>query len=336
MWFLYSIIALFCWSGSDLFSKIGTKQDDKNSHWKIMFAVGIVMGIHFVISLIGGAIIKDPENVPKFVASLFYTDFKLSDFLIYSPIAFVYILAMFIGYIGLRYIELSISSPICNSSGSLAFLICFIISWIWIPKDGSIELNVWCFIGVILVALGILSLGFVENRENEDLRTLRQEKANRKYAKSIWAILIPVLYLVIDAMGGVGDYILSHYIGTEDNPIISDYAANSAFELTFLILAIVSFLWLFFKKKDAKSLLHNKAIYIGATFETIGQAFYMAVMFMDGAGAAIGMVIISAYCALSVLWSLIFLKEKLSYKHYIAIAITFVGIVLLGIFGPDI
>ncbi len=90
------------------------------------------------------------------------------------------------------------------------------------------------------------------------------------------------------------------------------------------------------KKKDAKSLLHNKAIYIGATFETIGQAFYMAVMFMVGAGvegAAAGMVIISAYCALSVLWSRIFLKEKLSYKHYIAIAITFIGIVLLGIFS---
>lgn len=333
MWFLYSIIALFCWSGSDLFSKIGTKQDDKNSHWKIMFAVGIVMGIHFIITLIGGAIIKDPESVPKFVASLFYTDFKLNDFLIYSPIAFVYILAMFIGYIGLRYIELSISSPICNSSGSLAFLICFIMSRIKIPKDGSIELNVWCFIGVILVALGIVSLGFVESRENEELRTLRQENANRKYAKSIWAILIPVLYLIIDAMGTVGDYILGNYIGTKDNPIISDYASNSAFELTFLALAIVSFLWLFFKKKDAKSLLHNKAIYIGATFETIGQAFYMAVMFMDGTGAAIGMVIISAYCALSVLWSLIFLKEKLSYKHYITIAITFIGIVLLGIFS---
>ena len=336
MWFLYSIIALFCWSGSDLFSKIGTKQDDKNSHWKIMFAVGIVMGIHFIITLIGGAIIKDPESVPKFVASLFYTDFKLNDFLIYSPIAFVYILAMFIGYIGLRYIELSISSPICNSSGSLALVLCFIISKIWF-KDSPIEFNVPDLIGVILVAVGIISLGFVESREDDELRIKRQEYSNRKYSKSFWAILIPVIYLIIDALGAVGDYLLGQ-LNSGEEELISEYASNSAFELTFLILAIVSFLWLFFKKKDAKSLLHNKAIYIGATFETIGQAFYMAVMFMVGAGvegAAAGMVIISAYCALSVLWSRIFLKEKLSYKHYIAIAITFIGIVLLGIFSDN-
>jgi drug/metabolite transporter (DMT)-like permease len=53
----------------------------------------------------------------------------------------------------------------------------------------------------------------------------------------------------------------------------------------------------------------------------------MAVMFSDFTE---GMVIISAYCALSVLWGRIFLKEKLSWKHYAAIATTFVGIVLLG------
>jgi drug/metabolite transporter (DMT)-like permease len=43
------------------------------------------------------------------------------------------------------------------------------------------------------------------------------------------------------------------------------------------------------------------------------------------------MVIISAYCALSLVWSRIFLKEKLSWKHYLAIAIAFVGIIVLGI-----
>jgi hypothetical protein len=47
-----------------------------------------------------------------------------------------------------------------------------------------------------------------------------------------------------------------------------------------------------------------------------------------GAAAAI----ISAYCALSVLWSRIFLKEKLSLKHYISIFIAFAGIIMLGFF----
>ena len=34
----------------------------------------------------------------------------------------------------------------------------------------------------------------------------------------------------------------------------------------------------------------------------------------------------------SVIWSRIFLKEKLSLKHYACIAVTFAGIVIMGVF----
>ena len=37
MWFWFSLIALICWSGSDLFSKIGCQDaDDKYSHLKMV------------------------------------------------------------------------------------------------------------------------------------------------------------------------------------------------------------------------------------------------------------------------------------------------------------
>ena len=41
--------------------------------------------------------------------------------------------------------------------------------------------------------------------------------------------------------------------------------------------------------------------------------------------------IISAYCVASVLWSRLFLKEKLSWKHYLMIGFVVAGIVILGI-----
>ena len=325
-WFIFSIIALVCWSGSDFFSKSGTQQKDKNSHWKVIFAVGLIMGIHFLITLIGGAIIDDPDSVPKFIASLFYTDFTFKSFLIYLPIAFIYILAMLFGYIGLRYIELSISSPICNSSGSLALLICAII---WF---GDIVLDVPSIIGVVLVALGILALGFVQYTEDDEMRALRQEKSLKKYTKSWIALILPIIYLIIDALGTVGDQYLAN-LADAGKVDISDYASNSAFEVTFVLFAIFAFCWLKFKKHDKVFVKENKAMYIGGVCETLGQVFYMAVMFDNSDGAEVGMVIISAYCALSVLWSRIFLKEKLSWKHYVALAITFAGIVLLGIFS---
>lgn len=318
MYYIFSILALLCWSGSDLFSKMGTKEHDKNSHWKVVFAVGLIMGIHFFMTLIGGAVIDRTvgvDGVNKIVASLLYTDFKPMDFVIYLPVAGLYILAMVLGYIGLRYIELSISSPICNSSGALAFLLCVIFG-IFSTDD----ITAVTVIGVVMITAGIIALGFVEQKEDEEIKRARQEMANRKYTKSILAFLLPISYLIIDALGTVGDELM--FAKTD----ITDYAANSAFELTFFILAIFAFIWIKLVKKDT-IFKGNKNLFRGGLCETVGQVFYMAVMFSDFSA---GMVIISAYCAISVLWSRIFLKEKMSWKHYAAIAVVIAGIVILG------
>ena len=40
MWFIFTLVTILFWSGSDLFSKMGSAPDDKNSHWKMVLAVG--------------------------------------------------------------------------------------------------------------------------------------------------------------------------------------------------------------------------------------------------------------------------------------------------------
>lgn len=327
MYFIFALVALFAWSGSDLFSKLGTSQKDKNSHWHVIFAVGVVMGIHAVITIIFGSFI-DPDNTPSWILSVIYSDFKPMDFVRYAPIAFIYLAAMVVGYVGLRYIELSVSSPICNSSGSLALVICLIFGWATL-NGGSIA-------GVILVTLGIISLGIVEYRESDEVKLARQDGSNFKYTKSLWAILIPIIYLFMDAMGTVGDQLVSELELFD----MSEYASNTAFEFTSLCFAIFAFLYVKLIKKEkffsfgvenGEDKLLKRNLILGAICETVGQIFYMSVMFSDFDA---GMPMISAYCVLSVVWSRIFLKEKLSYKHYIAIALTFAGIILLGIFSP--
>ena len=331
LWFVLSLLALLAWSGSDIFSKVGTRLNDKNSHWKVVFAVGFVMGIHFFITVIGGIIIDNTCGIEalestgfgKMMASLIYTDFTLLDFVKYLPVAGLYILAMVFGYMGLRYIELSISSPICNCSGAMAFVLCILLGSFF---NIETEVTPTIIAAVILITVGIVALGFIENLEDEEVKAARQEKANRKYSKSVLAFLLPVVYLVIDALGTFADEIIFAIEGPDGEGIITDYAANSAFELTFFVLAVFAFIWVKFVKKDT-IFKGNKFFFLGGICETIGQAFYMAVMFAE---FEVGMVIICAYCALSVLWGGIFLKEKLSWKHYAAIACAFVGIMLLG------
>ena len=101
-WFWFAVIALLCWSGSDFFSKIGCRdKEDKYSQFKMVMAVGLVMGIHAIVEIIGGV------------------EISWQVLLKYLPVSLLYIGSMALGYVGLRYIELSISSPICNASGAL-------------------------------------------------------------------------------------------------------------------------------------------------------------------------------------------------------------------------
>ena len=323
-YFIFSLIALLCWSGSDFFSKKGTNQKDKLSQWKVIFFVGIIMGLHAIISIIASVFIPAPANPdhPEWWRNIIYTDFQIMDFVYYLPVAFIYLSAMVVGYVGLRYIELSVSSPICNSSGSLALIICLIIG---LATLSGIEIA-----GVILITVGIVGLSITEYNENQEAKLMRRDKQNFKYTKSLIAILIPILYLIIDALGTVGDELISNgfYFVELD---ISDFASNTAFELTSLCFALFAFFYVKVIKKEKFFNFGNnnvKDLAIGGLCETVGQIFYMAVIFSDFHA---GIPMISCYCALSVVWCRIFLKEKLSYKHYVMIGLTILGIVLLGI-----
>ena len=296
MWFWLALIALLCWSGSDLFSKIGSKPSDKYSHYKMVMAVGIVMGLHACYEIfIGGVTIT------------------INDLLTYLPVSLLYILSMTLGYVGLRYIELSISSPICNSSGALASLMCFLFLG---ERMGKVQTG-----AVILVCIGVVCLGIVEMLEDDELREKRQEKANVKYSKSIIALLFPVLYCVIDALGTVADSIVLERL--------DESTANVAYELTFFVLGILCLIYVVFIKKDRFTIKAEGPKFIGAVFETAGQFAYIYAISANAIAAA---PMISAYCMMSVLWSRIFLKEKLSWKHYTMIGICLIGIVILGAF----
>lgn len=297
-WFIFSVIALLCWSFSDLFSKLGCADSrDKHSALKMVTAVGVVMGIHAAYTLI-------------------FTDveFTFKTMLTYLPVSLLYISSMTIGYVGLRFIELSISSPICNSSGALVSVICII--------TGAVLVNVQ-YVAIALVAVGVVGLGIAEMTEDDELRKARQSKSNYKYTKSFLAILLPVIYCLLDALGTFADSLVLEKLDED--------AANTAYELTFLICGVICFIYVKFIKKD-KFLPEKEAPkYIGAAFETAGQFAYIYAL-ADSEHVALSAPIISAYCAASVLWGRIFLKEKLSWKHYLCILLTVAGIVILGIY----
>ena len=244
------------------------------------------------------------------------TEINGSIILTYLPVSLLYISSMTIGYIGLRYIELSISSPICNSSGALVAVLA-------LATGGLGELVPAQLAATALVCVGVIGLGIVEAREDDDLRAARQQASNHRYAKSALALILPVIYCLLDALGTFAD---SRVLET-----LNEDSANCAYELTFLLAGIVCFVYVVLIKKSRLVPKREGPKYAGAVCETAGQFAYIYAL-ADTEHVALAAPIISAYCVASVLWSRIFLKEKLSWKHYAMIALVVAGIVILGIY----
>lgn len=298
-WFWFSIIALLCWSGSDFFSKIGCRDaSDKYSQYKMVTAVGVVMGIHAAIEILVGGV--------EISWQVIWT---------YLPVSLLYIGSMTLGYVGLRYIELSISSPICNASGALVAIIAIV-------SGTAGKMAIAQYIAIFLACAGVIGLGFVEANEDDDLRAARQEASNYKYAKSWLALALPIAYCILDAAGTFADDLVLETLNED--------SANVAYELTFLVAGIVSFVYTVIIKKQKLLPKAEGPKYIGAAFETAGQLAYIYAL--ASGESALAAPIIASYCMASVLWSRLFLKEKLSWKHYTCILVTFAGILIMGIY----
>lgn len=298
MWFIFSLITALAWGGADLFYKKGTDPNDKYSHLKIVIMVGFVMGLHATVYMLIKGIIFDPFYMIK-----------------YLPVSALYILSMTIGYIGLRYIELSIASPIQNSSGAVTAILLFVFF--------THELGIVEVLGIAIITVGVIGIAVLEKKAEVEALKNSPTQIDKKYQISFLAITFPLLYCLIDGLGTFADGV---YL--DEMKLISEDAALLAYEFTFLICAVVSFLFLKFIKKESFNLFKERDKGFAAILETAGQFFYVFAM---AGNAIIAAPLIASYSIFSVILSRIFLKEKLSNKHYVVIGVVMLGIVFLGI-----
>ena len=296
MWLLCTLLTFFCWGVADLFYKIGNKGENNYNHLKTGIIVGLVMGLHATIYLFINRV-----------------DIHIMDLLKYLPVSLCYIASMVIGYKGLKYLELSICSPIQNTSGVITAILLLIFF-----KE---TLSLPAYVAIFLIFIGIIMLSVIQLNENKKERV--EYRKNNKFKKILTlTILFPLAYCLLDGVGTFLDAIYLDY-----GSIISEDAALIAYEYTFLIYGIITYLYIR-SKKEKLNLLNEKSKVLAAVFETGGQFFYVFAM---SGGSIIAAPIVGSYCILSMLLSRVFLKEKLTKKEYIAIFLVIIGIIILGI-----
>ena len=300
-WLFFSIATALLWGAAELFYKKGALPNEKYSHLKICVCVGAVMGLHAIYTLLTKDIGYNPINL-----------------IVYLPVSLLYIISMAFSYFGMRFLEESISDPIENTSGAICSLLCVLIL-----KESLSTLSV---IAIFIIVIGVLGVGFLENSGE----TQRKKDLGKKLA--VIAFCMPFVYALLDAFGSfvdifyLDDFASTPLIGVTEDTI--EDVANTSYELTFALFALGLFLFMKAKKVKFGPLPQHKDKILAAVFETAGQFTYVYALSGNGAIAA---PIISSVCIVSLLLSRIFLKEKLSWKTYVFIAIVIIGILLLAV-----
>ena len=300
-WLFFAIFTTLLWGGAELFYKKGARPEEKYAHLKICVWVGVVMGAHAVFTLVTQDIHYNPINL-----------------IYYLPVSLLYIVSMAFSYFGMRFLEESISDPIENTSGAICSLLCVLIL-----KE---QLSPLSIVAIAVIVIGMLGVGFLENSGE----TQRKTRLGKNLA--IVAFCMPFVYAILDACGSFLDIFYLDDIAT--TPLIGvteatlEDVANTSYELTFALCALILFVFMKAKKVEFGPLPQHKDKILAAVFETAGQFTYVYAMSGNGAIAA---PIISSVCIVSLLLSRIFLKEKLGWKTYIFIAVVILGILLLAV-----
>ena len=300
-WLFFSIATAILWGAAELFYKKGALPNEKYSHLKICVWVGVVMGAHAIFTLLTKDIGYNPINL-----------------LVYLPVSLLYIVSMAFSYFGMRFLEESISDPIENTSGAICSLLCVLIL-----KESLSPLSI---IAIVIIVIGVLGVGFLENKGD----TQRKKNLGKKLA--IIAFCMPFVYALLDAFGSfvdifyLDDFATTPLIGVTEDTI--EDVANTSYELTFALFALGLFIFMKSKKVKFGAVPMHKDKILAAIFETAGQFTYVYALSGNGAIAA---PIISSVCIVSLLLSRVFLKEKLSWKTYVFIAVVIFGILLLAV-----
>ncbi len=307
-WLTLTFLAWSGWGLTDIFLKLSDARRPFRNALRISALMGLAGLLLFSVS--GGF---SRAGLPEL----------LRENIIYIAISAVSAVCILVSNIGLRFLDMSVMSPIENSSGVIPPLVLggfYLMHGDW---HKVADLHPAVYAGTALILTGMVLLGYAESRAErgaDNGRTLRV---------GALAVLLPLAFCIADAVdtvvcGIVLDRDLSEDIGVGDLCIIYGLV-NAVFGAVCwaALSALERRIYHPFRGGEGWPLL--------GAFSECGS--YAAFLFAMELEPLLVPQIISSYCILSIVLSHWLLRERLTRLQYISLPPVIAGIALLAVYG---
>ena len=310
-WLIFTLSCIILWGITDILLKKSLDYSDSLSQYKTFIWIGLVAAISGAIAALHSDTLLDSIRM-------------LADNLYLIPVTVFYVVAMFFGLLGAKHLDASVVSPLENIDGAITAIVLYIFFFFTGRSYVTDSIGIAEIIGTAAITVGIILLGIQEQKLFK--QEINFDKDKKKHRLGALALLFPIAYNLADAASMVA---MGIAVSGEAEVSIPDIDYFFFECLGFLVIGI--FVWLYMliaKKYVYNPFKKTELTRLGAaTCETLGTfTFTIAV----GISPILTAPITSSYCLVTIILAHIFLKERLTRKQYLSVALVVAGIALLG------
>ena len=311
-WFLLTLSCIILWGSTDILLKKSLDYSDPLSQFKTFIWIGLVAALSGAIAAFSSDTLSDSIKM-------------VADNLYLIPLCIFYVIALFFGILGTKHLDASIVSPLENIDGAIAAIILYIFFLFTDSTHLTDKIGVMDIIGTVVIVAGIVLLGIQEQKLSKQEICLDENK--KKHRLGALALIFPIVYNLVDAASMVA---MGVTVSGETEVSIPDIDFFFFECVGFTVGAIFVWLYLLIAKKYVYNPFKKTELSrCGAgVSDTLGT---MAFTFAVGLNPILTAPITSSYCLVTIVLARIFLKERLTRKQYLSLALLVVGIALLGV-----
>ena len=311
-WLMLMLSCILLWGITDILLKKSLDYFDPLSQYKTFIWIGLVATASGIIACLSSDTLLNSIRM-------------LADNLYLIPVTVFYVVAMFFGLLGAKHLNASVVSPLENIDGAITAVILYVFFFFTGRSYVTDSISILDIVATVTITSGVVLLGIQEHKLFRQEKNL--DKSERKHRLGALALLFPIAYNLADSASMVA---MSITVSGEADVSIPDIDFFFFECLGFFVIAIVVWLYMLIAKKYMYNPFKKQELSrLGAAAcETLGTfTFTIAV----GISPILTAPISSSYCFVTIILARIFLKERLTKKQYLSVALIVAGIALLGI-----